>query len=971
MKLLNKMRKGRSNQMAKNSRENTKSEGTAKSSSKNGRGRKILKRIFLALLLLFIVGTITVVSYAGYVIHKAPDIDTDNIENILSQSSTVYDADGNVIDKLFTDENRTSVSIDDMPKNLQNAFIALEDKTFWKHHGFNYIRILGAIRDAAFSSNRVSGTSTITQQLARNIFLKETMSVRSIKRKIIEAYYTHILEKKLTKKQILENYLNTIYLGNNSNGVQAAAQGYFSKNVQDLTLEECASLAMLPQAPTEYALVKFVSLSDLPKDESLILKREDTGAYIVNEASEERRNLCLKLMLDQKLISKEQYEAAVATHLKDYINPTYTQAHVFGSYFIDYSIDEIINDLMEQDKISYDEAWDRVYKGGLKIHTTMDKQAQEVIENEFSNDYNFPAALDVPSDADGDAIDKAGNVIMYHKDNYLSEDGTFTFRPDEFTKNKDGSITIMAGKRLNIYDTTVHGKTDYSIEFKSLYYRVEGQLHTISGGFVNIPQDAKKKDKDGNVIVSKEFISANPDFFISGDDGSLALPSSSYTLNAPTVQPQAAMTIVENKTGSIKAMVGGRKATGRLLYNRAVKPRQPGSSIKPLGVYAPALQQSAEEYAAGKKHQFSNLGIDKQGAKYYGDYLTTGSIIVDEPTVINGRTWPSNFGGGHSGPMNMRKALQVSNNVAAVKVLLQVGFQYSADMLEKFGISTLVKEGNANDISSAALALGGMTYGVTTLDMASAYSSFPNGGSRLDTASYTTVEDKNGNVILTHENAKSHKVMDSGVAWIMTDLLKSVVYGGTAGGASISGATVGGKTGTTDNNFDIWFCGFTPSYSAALWIGNDVNVELSQTSIWTARIWGKIMDQIAGAKGGSYSGPPSNVINVGGEYFISGTQTGLTKKGDLVKKLLICKESGLLATPSCKNTEEVEFGYGTGKEPPKYYCNIHNPDVNKYPIDPSMTLWPQEDEKEKDKEKNPQPNPPGPSENPAPPTQTP
>ena len=367
-----------------------------------------------------------------------------------------------------------------------------------------------------------------------------------------------------------------------------------------------------------------------------------------------------------------------------------------------------------------------------------------------------------------------------------------------------------------------------------MYVFKNSKLYSISGGYVNIPQKYKSLNSDGDVVVSASYVNskAGKAFFkISGS--TVSLPDTSYTLNQRVIQPQAAMTIVDNSTGEVRAMVGGRKTSGKLLYNRATATRQPGSSIKPLAVYSAALQQSAEEHADGKTHTFTNYGIDSQGTQGWGKYITAGSIVVDEKTTIDGKVWPQNSGGGYSGKQTLRTAIKNSINTCAVKIYLQVGSSYSSSMVKKFGITSLDTSGSVNDLNPAALALGGMTSGVSTLEMANAYTTFPNNGTKAKkTICYTKVKDGSGKTLLTKSDADTTRVLDKGVAWIMTDLLKGVVAGGTGTSASISGVTVGGKTGTTSDEYDIWFDGFTPSYSASLWIGNDVNIQLSSmTSI--------------------------------------------------------------------------------------------------------------------------------------------
>ena len=288
-------------------------------------------------------------------------------------------------------------------------------------------------------------------------------------------------------------------------------------------------------------------------------------------------------------------------------------------------------------------------------------------------------------------------------------------------------------------------------------------------------------------------------------------------------------------------------------------------------MYGAALQKSYEYAKKGEKFPFEDFGYDSQGTKYWGNYLTAGSYVSDEKMRLNGTVWPYNVTRRFSGRCNVRKALQQSINTCAVKIQRQVGAEYSAEMLKKFGITTVVEEGDVNDMNPAAMALGAMTYGITPLEASLAYAAFPNDGVRNTPVCYTKVEDSEGNVIL-EGTTEEIKVMDKGVAWIMTDMLKSVVSRGIAGSAYVSGTQVGGKTGTTNDRYDIWFDGFTPKYSAALWIGADKNHQLSSGSDAAARLWSRIMSQIPGVTDGEYSSMPSNVVLVNGEYYTRGTE---------------------------------------------------------------------------------------------------
>ena len=707
-------------------------------------------------------------------------INMDSLYANIDQSSTLYDRNGNEIDTLHYTEDRTVVSVEKMPDNLKNAFIAIEDKTFYKHHGFNFRRMVGAVLSSITGGSRISGTSTITQQLARNAYLAEIKSQRSISRKLSEMYIAWRLEHSLTKDEILEAYLNTIYLGYGNYGVNAAARTYFSKTVDELTLAESAALAALPQAPDSYALitteagednkpiaeVSYYTLNELDEAEA---ESEDESAdysgysyntyrydnsydgddgqsdgegtgYYANDVSKDRRNTVLSLMAAQGYISEAEADEA-NVDIVDILKPSFEKSESPYTYFTDYISDIVTQDLIDEYGMSEEEAQRMVYTGGLKIHTTLNSEMQEIIYNEFQDDSNFPTAID-----------------------------------------------------------------------------------------------------DSEV--------------------------------------QAAMVVTEVGTGYISAMVGGRDASGSKLFNRTINTRQPGSSIKPLAVYGAALQKSYELAKQNKTYSYIDYGIDSQGTDYWGDYITASSVVVDEPLTIDGEEWPQNFTRTFSGWNTFRRALQQSINTCAVKILLQVGADYSIETLKNFGLTTVVDDESeqVNDVNPAALALGAMTYGVTPLEMSLAYGAFPNGGKRNKAVCYTRVADRDGKTLLTGE-IESTKVIDEGVAWIMTDLLKSVVSEGIAGNARISGVEAGGKTGTTNDLFDIWFDGFTPDYSGVLWIGTDLNVEMNGGSYQAARLWGKIMGQVTGIRDGEYREMPSSVVEKNGEYYSVGTEENLGAYG--------------------------------------------------------------------------------------------
>lgn len=826
-----------------------------------------LFHLFRDIILAGVLCVMIFICYSFVIITKAPKIDPVNIYDNIQQSSVIYNDEGRAVDSAYYTQDRKICKYEDMPENLINAFVALEDKTFWKHHGFNWTRMIGAVFQSITGSGKISGTSTITQQLARNVYLPETMSTRSIKRKVLEMYYAAVIERKLSKKEIVEAYLNTIYLGFGNYGVEAASESYFGKKPKDLSLVQCASLAALPQAPDSYALVQMLGTGETPDDNDTIIKKRP-NKYVANDESKNRRETCLALMKNQGYITEDQYNKAKGQKLTKFLNAQLSNKASKYSYFHEYLLDEVIQDLMEKYDYSKDKATDLVYTGGLNIYSTVDSHAQAMIVKEFNKDSNFPSIAGYSTDGNGNIINSGGGIMLYSYRNFFNSKNEFKLKSQECKVNEDGSLTIKSGYRLNIYNTSA----GYSLEFKPTYVNEGGKLYMYNGGYINIPEKYKSMDDNDNLVISAKFFKKYPDWIKLGKN-TATITENAYTLPEKTIEPQSSMVIVEVGTGKIKAMVGGRKQQGRQLYNRALNPRQSGSSIKPISVYSGALQKSYDLASEGKKFPFKDTGHDRQGSKYYGDYLTASSVIVDERMTFNGQTWPQNASNSFSGAVTMRKALQNSINVCAVKLELQVGAEYIADLVEKFGITTLDREGGTNDLNPAALALGGLTNGVIPLEMAQAYAAFPNGGVRQSSIAYTKVTDRNGKVLLTSKS-ESSKVLDEGVAFVMTDMLKSVVSQGIGSPAGISGVQAGGKTGTTSSEFDIWFDGFTPSYAAALWIGNDVNMQLTSMSGPAAALWGKIMNQIPKAKKGHYKSQPSDVTHVNGEYYTKGTESG-------------------------------------------------------------------------------------------------
>jgi len=839
-------------------------------------GRKQIRKFIL-----FSIGALLLfgVFYSFTVVQSCERIDTSKIYSYISESSIIYDDKGRAFDTVYVDGgNRQNVKYKEMPADLVDAAVAIEDKTFWTHHGFNFIRMGGAVIDSIRNGSGIGGTSTITQQLARNVYLASTKSERTLSRKISEAYYTVLLEKNMSKKEIMEAYLNTIYYGYGCYGVQTAAKAYFDKDVDELDLAECAALASIPNSPDNYALVKTISNSDIEKgnikvSSADILSQGSDYTLIYNgDASEARRNITLENMYKYGFISKAELNSARQENLRKQVNLSAGRTDSYSSYFTDFVIDQVKKDLIA-DGYSKDSATTLIYTGGLKIYTSLNRKAQKAIESAFRDSSNFPSTANINYDNSGNILSDSGSILLYRYSNYFDGRGRFHLRNSEFSLDSAGDMTIKKDRRLIITKTSdSDGNTDYAVSFKNMYTTVNGALYTIDGGKLNIPAKYKSLDDKGNVVISRSFFYDYPNYFKKTGTGYI-IRRSGYTIGQKVRQPQAAMVIIDNDTGAVKAMAGGRGSSGSLLYNRALSTRQPGSSIKPLAIYSSALQQGADAGKKGQPMDFTEYSSN-QNTSLYGDYWTASSVINDAPLTINGKIWPKNWYNGYRGEVRLRTAVEQSINVCSVRIWQQVGSDYIVGQLKKFGVSSLVTDdSSSNDMNASALALGGMAKGISPLEMASAYQTFQNRGTHIEYSAYKKIKDVNGKVILRSSPAET-KVIDASVAFIMSDILRTTVTNGIARAAQVTGQTTAGKTGTTTDNYDAWFCGFTPQYSAALWIGNDVNIELSEGSSAAARLWSLIMTKATAGLSGSFESQPQTVTYAGGEYYADGTYTG-------------------------------------------------------------------------------------------------
>ena len=776
----------------------------------NSNAEKYTSRIFLTIfktcfvLCLFIALVIASTGAGMFmgIIDSAPDINVESIVPI-GYATTVYDSAGNLTDTLvMAGANREEATFDELPEDLINAFIAIEDARFWSHNGIDLRSISRAAYGVLTGENR-GGGSTITQQLIKNNVFNggmESSFGAKLERKLQEQYLALQLSKSMDKELILTNYLNTINLGNNALGVKVAARRYFDKEVSDLTLSEATVLAGITQSPSRF----------------------DPVSHPENNA--EKREIILQYMVDQGLITEEQQKEALADDVYSRIQDVNVVAREAAatpySYFTDELTQQVKESLMEKLGYSETQAHNLLYGGGLQIHTTQDPVMQAIVDEEVNNPANYAAT-------------------RYSVEYRLS------------VTHADGTTEHFSEKNIQNWHKQVLRDS-----FDGLYNSEEAAQADV---------DAYKEYQlaEGDVIIGEKL--------------------------TKVLQPQVSFVLMDQHTGQVKAISGGRgQKTDSLTLNRATNTtRQPGSTFKVITAFAPA--------------------VDTCGA-------TLGTVYYDEPFTVGTKTFVNWYSQGYLGYSSIRDGIIYSMNIVAVRCLMetvkpQLGIEYA----KNFGITTLT-----DTDFNAATALGGLTRGVTNLELTAAYASIANGGVYTKPVFFTRILDHNGKILIDNE-PETHRVLKDSTAFVLTDALSDsmesnrkfsrsgVSVNATSVAANIPGMSNAGKSGTTSNNVDIWFVGFTPHYTAGIWAGCDSNQRLGgrngNTSFHKA-IWRKIMTRLhEGLEDPGFEVPES------------------------VETATICRKSGKLAIPGvCSsdprgNASYTEY-FAKGSTPTEV-CDIH------------------------------------------------
>ena len=658
--------------------------------------------------------------------------------------------------QLLSSENRIWVNYEEIPQDMVNAAVAIEDKRFWEHDGVDWMRTLGASANMFIGGSQYGG-STLTQQLIKNLTGEREVTVR---RKLTEIFKALDFEEHYTKKDIITWYLNTIYLGQGAYGVKSAAHVYFGKELEELTTKECACIVGITNNPSRY------------------------DPYFYPENNEQRTLTILQQMFEQGYIA---------------------------------------------DRETYDSACDQ----------KLEFKRLRVEDQKFTC-----------------AACGYRNVIK-----------KYTANGDTYTCPKCGAE--------NQFDVE---KKDYYSYFEDTIIRDVSRDYAALKGIT--PEAANK------VILTGGFrIYSTIDLNAQAKVDEVYQDVENVPKTYSSQQLQSGIVVIDNETGDIVAMAGGvGKKEGNLTWNRATMSHlSPGSSIKPLTVYGPALA----------------LGVITPGSAYEN----TAYMKID------GEDWPQNEDRKPaSGWMLVLNALAQSLNTVSVKVLAdltpEVSFQFARD---RFGLTDLVEHKEKNgkeytDVSLAPLGLGQLTDGLTIREIATAYASFPNGGVFRSARTYTRVEDAEGNLIMENPQV-TREVMSAHAAWYMVYMLRYACVYGTGANAQFGDVPVAGKTGTSGSNQDRWFSGFTPRYTATVWCGYDTPeevrlvVNLNPSVIMWKSVMSKLLSGLSTEEIGDFVRPDD-------EEFVN---------------VQVCSQTGMLAGSKCTPKTVSLFA----SDVPEKTCDAH------------------------------------------------
>ena len=775
----------------RNSRKKQTKNKNTKFSDRHPKFMMFLRICVLIFLLLCVIGAGVVAGVFFGLFGDDFEISKEEL-TIGAANSVIVDSEGNTVTNLSGDEKRKIITLDDMSEYLPKAYISMEDERFYKHNGVDIKRTAGAIVHTLVGNSSYGG-STITQQLVKNITKEDDRSgMAGIMRKVKEWAKAYQVERMISKDQIIELYLNILYVGGEGNlhGVELGAEYYFNKSAKDLSLAECAYMAGINSSPSRY------NPFDESKDNSELIKKQTKVALS-------------KMKQLGYIKSDEEYENAVAEvdNGLNFQKGTITANSAY-SYHTEAVLDQVIKQVMEEKQWSQQMAENYVYSSGLTIYSTVNTNIQTEMETEYKN-----------------------------------------------------SKYIVAGKAKN--KTTGEKLNEHS---------------------------------------------------------------------------QSAMVVIDYKTGNVIGTVGGlgEKTESRGLNRATQSVRQTGSSMKPLAVIAPGLEEKV---------------------------ITAATVYDDAATDFGGGYKPENYNG-FKGLLNIRQFISTSQNIPALKIMRELTPEKSITYLNKMGLSN-IKADQDNDLS---LALGGTRNGATPLEMAAAYATIANNGVYITPTFYSKVVDANGDTVMTPKQEQTRVFSEQNAYIAKTIIQEPVKAGGTATYCAISGIDVAAKTGTTDDNYDRWLCGFTPYYAAACWYGYDNNETVSYpySSNPAGSIWDAVMTAIHKGLANATFERPSGIVEqtvckkTGGlastgcteTYKEIFTQDNIPQKCEGHGSQTICSISNKIATQYCSQYGPVKQNY-YGAVIPKEQLGLWTPINGKSSSGVKMTetctlhTKPKENEKEK------------------------
>jgi len=664
--------------------------------------RKLVSRVLLGLLVL---AAALVGATAGLLLVYSTDLpQVDELEHYRPSSITqLYDGQGHIIGS-FALQRRVVATYDDYPPVLRDALISIEDKDFYRHWGINVWRIMGAAYRDIESGGKVQGASTLTMQLARNLFLSPD---RSFHRKIQEALLAIQIERKFTKSQIFTLYANQIFLGHGAYGFESASEYYFSKPAKKLNLEEAALLAGLPKAPQYYSPI-------MHPDRAL-----------------KRRNLVINALLEDGKITAQQAADARA-------RPLHLNVEHDPNSLAPYYVEEIRRYL----ETKYGS--DQVHEGGLRVYTSLDMDLQRAANRAVLNGVAAYERRHGWKNRLVNVLSPNATLDTFTHPDWDDEPEVNGYMHALVTAGAPGAVTVKFGR----YHATLTQQDAAWTQKKVQDILKPGHLCYVK---------VQSLGPDGVAHVTLE-----------QDSGA-----------------QGALVAIDNATGEIKAMIGGRDFN-ETKFNRATQAlRQVGSSFKPY-VYTAVIDQGG----------------------------SPDDTILDAPITFetqSGPYTPHNYDEKFEGTITLRRALAQSRNIPALRLADRVGIKTVIDYAHRFGVTS-------NIPPYLPVALGSAE--ITLLEQTAAFSVFPNDGVRITPRYITKVTDYDGRVL--EENFPEVKdVVSSRTARIVTSMLQEVVQHGTGIAAAGLKLPLGGKTGTTNDFTDAWFVGFSPSMTCGVWIGYD------------------------------------------------------------------------------------------------------------------------------------------------------